>query len=302
MNKRGVVPMESYRLAQYTVQVPCYICEEGNNFDSELCRRCQAPMALAHQASTQKVHPNMVAVLGSAGAGKTVYLGMLTDMLSRQDERLQLLARGAFSINLQQNTTDSLLRCEFPDKTPNEPDRWSWIHCQVQAQTQKRPIELIMPDIAGEALMEEIDHPYSYPVIRSFLSKCSGVLALVDASEIEEGEHTQDFFIMKIISYLCELDNSRKTGWHNRPISFVFTKADQCSSCFTDPRKFAQAHTPGLWRQCQERIQRHEFFASGVAGACAYRSEFGVRVPVPLRIEPRGIIEPFAWLVDQIAK
>ena len=73
--------MESFRLAAYTVPCPCYICGGGNNFDSEMCRHCHAPMALAHQANTQKIHPRMIAAIGPSGAGKTVYLGMLTDML-----------------------------------------------------------------------------------------------------------------------------------------------------------------------------------------------------------------------------
>ena len=52
----AVLPMESYRLAQYAVQVPCYICEQGNAFDAELCRHCQAPMDLARQVHLQKSH------------------------------------------------------------------------------------------------------------------------------------------------------------------------------------------------------------------------------------------------------
>ena len=39
-----ILPMESYRLAQYAVQAPCYICEQGNTFDAEICCHCQAPM------------------------------------------------------------------------------------------------------------------------------------------------------------------------------------------------------------------------------------------------------------------
>ena len=54
----------------------------------------------------------MIATLGSADAGKTVYLGMLTDMLSRENAPLQLLARGAFSVSLQQATMAALSRCE----------------------------------------------------------------------------------------------------------------------------------------------------------------------------------------------
>src|SRR5215218_1549907 len=123
MNKGVAVPLESYRLAEYANQLPCYICSRGNTYDAELCRHCFAPMALSHQANCQKIMPKMIAAIGSSGVGKTVYLGMLLDMLSRQPDRMQAVARGAFSITLQQTTLASLSRCEFPNKTPNEPDR-----------------------------------------------------------------------------------------------------------------------------------------------------------------------------------
>ncbi|HZN34830.1 MAG TPA: hypothetical protein VFB80_13470 [Pirellulaceae bacterium] len=300
MRANGLLEMDSYRLAAYTVPCPCYICGGGNNFDAELCRHCHAPMALAHQATSQKIHPRMIAAVGPSGAGKTVYLGMLTDMLSRQDENMQLLARGAFSIRLQQNAMASLGRCEFPHKTPNEPDRWNWVHCQVLRKGQ-RATELIMPDLAGEALLEEVDHPNSYPVIRQFLSKCSGVMVLVDAPRVESGDHDEDFHTMKLITYLSELSADKKTNWHTRPVALVFSKADQCEHCFDDPQAFARRHTPGLVQQCRERLKRHHFFAVGVAGACGFRSEPFGKVHVPLRIEPRGIVEPFKWLLDELA-
>lgn len=297
--KTGSIEMDSYRLAAYTVPCPCYICGGGNNFDAELCRHCHAPMALAHQASTQKIHPRMVAAIGPSGAGKTVYLGMLTDMLSRQDEDLQMMARGAFSIKLQQHTMASLAKCEFPNKTPNEPDRWHWVHCQL-LRKKHRPAELIMPDLAGEALMEEIDHPNTYPVIRAFLGKCAGVLVLVDAPRVEAGQSDEDFHTMKLVSYLCELQADKKTGWQMRPVSIVFTKADQCEHCFDDPQAFAKRHTPGLWQQCRERLKKHRYYAVGVAGACGFRNEAHGRVHVPLRVEPRGIVEPFKWLLEEL--
>jgi hypothetical protein len=296
-----IIPLDSYRLAQYTAQVPCYICSGPNTFDAELCRHCYAPMALTHQANTQHVLPQMIATIGATGAGKTVYLGMLTDMLSRQDERLQILARGAFSISLQQNTVKALSRCEFPQKTPNEPDRWHWVHCQVRMKQRKRPLELIMPDMAGETILHETDHPNSYPVIRSLLLQCAGVIVLVDAARIAEGQSDQDFFTMKLLSYLMELDSDRKRGWPNRPVAVIFSKSDQCEECFADPAGFARKQSPGVWQQCQERFKRHKFFASGVAGACTSRPEFGAQtMRVPLRIEPRGIGEPFRWVMEQL--
>jgi hypothetical protein len=299
MRANGLLEMDSYRLAAYTVPCPCYICGGGNNFDAELCRHCHAPMALAHQANSQKIHPKMIAAIGPSGAGKTVYMGVLTDMLSRQDESMQLLARGAFSIRLQQHTMSALSQCEFPNKTPNEPERWHWVHCQVLRKRQK-PAELIMPDLAGEALLEEVDHPNTFPVIRSFLKKCAGVLVLIDAPRAESGDSDEDFHIMKLISYLCELSSDPNTSWAKRPVAMVFTKADQCEHCFDDPTAFAHRHTPGLVQQCSERLKRHSIFAVGVAGAIGvYNTNHG-KIHVPLRIEPRGIVEPFRWLLNEL--
>ena len=94
---KSTVPMESYRLAEYAAQIPCYICDEGNTYDAEMCHSCQAPMALAHQANAQRVRPRMLAAIGASGVGKTVYLGMLLDMLSRRTQGIQILtARRVF--------------------------------------------------------------------------------------------------------------------------------------------------------------------------------------------------------------
>jgi hypothetical protein len=295
------VELETYRLAQYAVQVPCYICGEGNPFDGELCRHCYAPMALAHQAQSQKVAPQLLATLGPSGVGKTVYLGMLIDMLSRQPGCMQILTRGGFSVNIQQATIESLSRGEFPVKTPNEPDRWNWVHCQVGTGKRRRPVELIVPDMAGESILEEIEHPFTYQVVRAFLSRCTGLLVLVDPTRLHAGYHEQDFFTMKLLNYLMELDSDPKHGWPTRPVAFVFSKADQCEECFTDPAGFARTHTPGLWRHCQERFRRHKFFAAGVAGATAWRDTRDGRQRVPLRVEPRGIVESFQWLVQEIS-
>jgi len=46
-----IQPLESYRLAQYALPIPCYVCETDNTLDAEWCTRCFAPMALAHQAA-----------------------------------------------------------------------------------------------------------------------------------------------------------------------------------------------------------------------------------------------------------
>lgn len=300
MTKATIQPLESLRLAQYAVPISCYICETDNTFDSEFCCHCAAPMALAHQAQSQKITPRMIAVVGASSVGKTVYLGMLMDMLSRRRDKMHVLARGAFSITLQQTTLSALSRCEFPQKTPNEPDRWNWVHCQIRRPQQRGALEIIVPDMAGEAVLEEVDHPHTYRVVRSFLEKCTGAVLLIDAAKVMDGSRDQDFFAMKLLTYLSELNSNPKDNWSTRPLALVFSKADQCEQCMEDPAGYAQAHAAGLWQYCQDQFSRHRFFAAGVAGSCVSRESMTEGcLQVPLRIEPHGIVEPFEWLLEK---
>ena len=116
-----------------------------------------------------------------------------------------------------------------------------------------------------------------------------------------EGTKDQDFFGMKLLSYLSELDARPKSGWRRKPIAFVLSKSDECELVFDNPEDFTREHSPGLWQHCLERFDNYKMFASGVAGACAFRRPgTGNRIRIPLRVEPRGIVEPFVWLVQQL--
>lgn len=300
MNTVGYQPLECYRLIQASGTIPCYICDGVNMVDSELCRHCLAPMALAGQALSQRVRPSMVATLGAAGCGKTVYLGMVADILSQPGQSMHLLARGAFSLSLQQATMASLARGQFPKKTPSEPDKWNWIHCQIQ-MPKRRTVELIVPDLAGDALLEEVNHPKAYPVIGAFLRKCVGAMVLIDATRLEAGDKQHDFQAQKIISYLMSLE-TKKNSWATRPVAITLTKADQCEKCFDDPVEFANRTAPGLMRACRDQLECFQVFATGVAGSVGFEYHRHGRVLIPLRIEPRNVVEPFDWLLDKVAK
>ncbi len=301
MTKAAFQSLESQRLVEYAVPIPCYICEADNTTSAEYCHRCLAPMALAHQASAQNLHPRMVAVMGPSGVGKTVYLGMLMDMLSRQPEKIQVFARGASSVTLQQATISALARCAFPHKTPNEPDHWNWVHCQIRREAQGQEMDLLMPDMAGEALLEEADHPHSYRVIGQFFQKAAAAMLLIDAWELKESKLEQDFFGMKLLGYLSELDTDRRHGWSQRPVALILTKADCCEECRDDPEGFARSHATGLWQQCRERLKCYRFFATNVSGTCLGCDTLTEgQLQFPLRIEPHGIVEPFQWIVDKL--
>ena len=202
------VPLQSLDLAKYSVQVECYVCDGGNRFDAEFCRNCRAPLTLAYQAQKQKVTPQLLAVLGGPSVGKTCYVGMLTDMLSRQPSGLQMLAHGAFSVSLQQQTISALARRRFPPSTPISPEGWRWIHCDVRDPTRRRAAELVIPDISGTAITDELETPHRVPAIRQLMNKSAGAMILVETHSHQHDEHKPEFIAMKIVSELL-----RMPGW-----------------------------------------------------------------------------------------
>ena len=119
----------------------------GNHLGPFLLTKKLLP--LLHRAAADSPRGSVRIINTSSDAGE-----MIKDM---PWDDLQLLARGAFSVSLQQMTMSALANCEFPGKTPNEPDRWNWIHCQVRLSKKRNPAELIMPDLSGEAILEEVD-------------------------------------------------------------------------------------------------------------------------------------------------
>jgi hypothetical protein len=267
-------------------------------------------MALAHQAAAVKKKPQLVAVIGAAGSGKTVYLGLLMDMLTRQTDMMRTVARGPLSISLQQTTTTALSTGWFPDRTPAHPEHWHWVHCQFHCRRRRRPMELVIPDISGTAFTEETEHSRKYPAIRAVLKRCAGVMVLADSQRLQSGDHSDNFVTLKLLTLLSELREppSGKLGKlagrqkDRRPLAIVLTKADACERCIEDPLEFATAHASSLLADCQSRFPNTSVFACSVAGACAHRDLYHNRHHVPLRIEPHGIVEPFGWLLTQISR
>ena len=227
------------------------------------------------------------------------------DMLTKHVGLLRSTARGPMSISLQQMTTTALATGWFPEKTASTPESWHWVHCQFNCRRRRRPIELVIPDLSGEALAIETERAGRYPSIRSLLTKCAAVVVLADAELLQSGDHSQDFVTLKLLSLMGELREEqarsrRLRGGERRPLALLLSKADKCDGLFENPREFAEAHASALWNDCRTRFSRHQVFACSVTGATAFRDNYGKRQEVPLRIEPRGIIEPFGWLMAEL--
>jgi len=280
----------------------CLICQTVNPDDAELCTHCAAPLSLTQEAIAQERKPSMFTIIGDSNVGKTVYLGYLLDMLSRRAGEYQAVPKGPFSINLQQTVMSYLAARMFPPKTPNEVDQWHWAYCQVSHRKQsERWYDLVMPDMAGEAIAAELDAPQTYAVIRGVLNQSSGIMLLLDASQAAMGNVHADFFAFRLMSYVDQLAGFKTDVKIDTPVAIVLCKSDYCPQAFDEPISFAQTNLNRLWNLCESRFRNVAFFATSVIGAIGFGSDADDNVvPVPLHSAPRGVLEPFEWLLSAI--
>ena len=283
--------------------MPCLICDARNSAQSVLCKECHAPLALVHEAIAQEREPQLVSIVGDSNVGKTVYLGFLLDMLSQRAHDFKAIPKGAYSVDLQQIVISHMAYRMFPPKTPMESNEWNWAYYQVckRARTPKW-VDLVMPDMAGEAIAAEVATPSTFRVIQKLLIKSSGLILLVDAAMAANGSAQPDFFSLKMMSYIDTMVASKREKLIDTPVAIVLTKADYCPECFDNPRRFVEANLNRLWNMCESRFAKVDFFASSVVGSLAYATAEGEDfvTPVPLHTALRGVLEPFEWIVEQL--
>lgn len=286
-----------------TKRLPCLICGTSNQPQAVLCTSCSAPIALGQEALDQEREPRIVSIVGDSNVGKTVYLGFLLDMLSLRAEEFEAVPRGPYSVDLPQLVISHMAHRMFPPKTPMESNQWNWAYYQVRRrQRHAKWVDLVMPDMAGEAIAAEVAAPSTFRVIDSLLSKSAGVLMLADAALAGSGSAQPDFFALKMLSYIDGMFPRKQNKRVPMPIAIVLTKADYVPECFDNPRHFVQANLNRLWHMTESRFERVEFFASSVVGSLAYATSEQEKyvTPVPLHTALRGVLEPFGWILDQL--
>ena len=153
--------------------LPCPLCG-ADTFPGQPCGTCLLPIKVMESIRVRPEAPRFVGVLGPSGVGKTVYLGMLLDLLARGMGGLRGVAQSPFSLVLHRNLILALERQRFPEKTPVESDRWHWVHCEVYAGKSKCPYHVVTPDVAGEAVMAELENPGSDKTVRALIEQCAG--------------------------------------------------------------------------------------------------------------------------------
>lgn len=272
----------------------------------EYCKHCTAPGALSRIASQHSESTGFISVLGASNAGKTVYLGMLLDILSKEGGPVSGAPTSTFSVNLQEQVITALERREFPEKTPSESDMWNWVHCELTLREKRanRSLELISPDLAGEALAVEVQQIGTYPIIQQVVRRSSGIMLLCDSIRVRESTSSDDLFAMKLAAYVAQLhglvssDKSNKQTAIVPSLAIVLTKCDGCPEAMENPQSFAANNLPRLYEFCRRTFPRHQYFSASVAGNTGVATDStGYQHRIPLHIEPCGIVEPLCWLV-----
>jgi Double-GTPase 1 len=278
----------------------CPLCG-GHTYEGNSCSTCFLPFKVIEALQSRPNAPRFLGVLGTSGVGKTVYLGMLLDLLARGQCGLHGLAQSPFTLNLHRKLILALERQRFPEKTPVESDWWDWVHSEIYAGKSKVPYEIVAPDVAGEAVVGELENQGTYKTIRALIGRCAGLVILIDVVQVVADGKGQELFAMQLISYLDTLKPRKRNRKIDVPVAIVFTKTDLCDEPIRDPETFARANTPALHSQCGTRLERFSFYFSGVAGSTGRLIDRnGQEMLVPLRVEPRGIVEPFAWMINQL--
>ena len=289
------------------IAVDCACCGGRLNDRVEHCPTCEAPVSLSHSVATRSGPQNFVSVLGASNAGKTVFLGLLLDILSKGPEEFRGMATSAFSVDLQEHVVTALERRSFPEKTPNEADAWKWLHCQISMTQKKgnREVDLITPDFAGEAIAMEVNQAGMYPAIQSIVSKSAGIMLLCDSMRVRDEGSAEDLFGMKLASYIAQQheissEPSSRSRSRGPALAIVFTKCDVCPESREDPSSFAAHNTPRLFEFCRRTFSEHAFFAASVAGSAGMLAdESGCQQRVPFHVQPQGILEPLRWIVSR---
>ncbi|MCO8124656.1 hypothetical protein NHH03_23155 [Stieleria sp. TO1_6] len=296
---------ESYQSAlAYSNAPPCVCCDGQMTTLDEFCVECQTPAEITRSVRKRATRPHFISVVGPSNAGKTVFLGMLLDILCGGARKLKGVPNGAFSIALQEQVISALEQRRFPEKTPNESDLWKWLHCVVTDSSGKqvKQVDFVAPDFAGEAIAMELEHAGTYPAVSHIVQRTAAFLLLCDSVEVRDNGAREDLFAMKMGSYITQeqgLSEISKTRDLTPAIAVVFTKCDTCPEAALDPRRFMANNMPRFRDYCQYNFPRHEVFSASVVGSSALLSnDTGAVARVPFHIQPRGVIEPLHWAIQ----
>ncbi|MCD0458110.1 TRAFAC clade GTPase domain-containing protein [Roseiconus lacunae] len=282
----------------------CVCCNAQMDASDDFCEVCHTPAEITRSIAKRNVCPHFISVVGPSNAGKTVYLGLLLDVLCGGARFLKGVPNGAFSLRLQEQVVAALEDRRFPEKTPNESDLWKWLHCVVTDSSKRKvkQVDFVAPDFAGEAIAMELEHPGTYPAVSHIVERTAAFLLLCDSIEVRDNGAREDLFAMKLGSYISQqqgLSHLDKSQDLTPAVAVVFTKSDTCPEAEANPKRFMENNMPRFTDYCEQNFPRHEVFSASVVGSSVLMSNSsGAMSRLPLHIQPRGVIEPLHWAIQ----
>ena len=294
---------------QDIVELYCVVCSSQVLASGQSCPNCRTPIAVSRSVAKQdpRKKNKLFSVLGASGAGKTVYLGMLLDMLGKGTHGMRGIPNGSFSMAVQDQTIAALENRRFPEKTPSETDQWNWIHCEAFHQRrEKLRMDLVTPDVAGEVLAQEVEHAGTSSTITHLAMYSDAILILLDSTSVRDEASAEDSFSIKLVDYIVRQQTKvrdERRGKVRLPIAFVLTKTDICPEAEYSTLEFVKSNLPGLYEFCKRRFQSYDYFPASVVGTTWHDyDEDGQVINIPLHVQPRGIVEPLHWALGRLEK
>lgn len=241
-----------------------------------------------------------ITLLGVGRTGKTVYLGVLFDLLRRwKSKEIVFRPYGDETITMMTDIMNTLARCSWPSPTPHDSVFPFRAQVRYSSAGRNRHYKIFIPDYAGdktEHFVENEGEPllHKSPFFRQVVE--SDAVILVADGAILSGGTTQKIRIhennlMAAVSRLADVKGGRR-GKIRAPIAIVVTKADL----------YEESESAEIWARlrrlvelCEETCERFEVFeVSSVGGV----DEVGDPLE---QFQPRHVVDPIMWLLVQLS-
>jgi len=218
-----------------------------------------------------------ISVFGVRAVGKTTYLVMLINKLSKMlnVSNMHILS----GLDYYMRMMNWILRGEGAPPTKVEERLLIHVKMKVDGQT----VEVRTYDLAGSEI-ERMGETF-----RALIDVGDGYIFLVEPSTDPDRKVVQVWLIYRFIEYLTQ--GFRKVV--KKPIAFVFTKNDLYG--IKEPEQFFWKYTSPVFNLAQtfHKLKKFNFFAVSAFGGDLETLRAQGKDPKPVDIE-----KPFFWLIE----
>ncbi len=267
-----------------------------NNASKKLSEISPTPPPQPSRAtpSSNSRSTRLISILGSGGAGKTVFFAMLSRVLGRGKYGDMSMEYGK-GLGYLRDIRGSLESGRWPDKTYTGDGQLFTATIFEERTFQTKKYDISMIDIAGEDFDQvfdpdnpEIDPPPQFKDVRT----ASGYIFLVDPSRAYEDM----WKFYRLIQYLVKVKGLKATGQVQKPVAIVFTKHDKYRELVREPWQFLEQKMPDLCNLITRRFKDRYIWVGCISAVGATTPDGDPRQP----LSPRGIGPLMEWMIEKV--